>query len=566
MWLVAALEKASNHMRSILCLHESVVTGACDGYARIAGKPAASLLHLGPGLGNGLCNLHNARRAGSPILVLVGDMSTWHKSADPPLNQDMESLASTVSGQIITVQSPDAVSAAVRQAVAAMQVRPTAAPAVSAPADPAAARSAATNGVRPLDMGAQAAAAVTSCPGSRVVTLMVPHDVSWTDAPDQNKQPDQSPPAAVDVGANAPNGNSRGPGLFTQHVRLADSPAACHFLKDCAAALRGAPQGKAALILGGAALLSQGGELQRAGRIASALGAKLLCEPLPGRIDRGAGMPQVTRIPYFPQEAAIELRKYEVVLLLDVRRPVAGFGYRDGPSQLLSQHDDMIWELDASWCVAEALELLEREVPGAAAVKPGVNCREIFAAGNIPALPTGLLTAASLCQTVAALQPADTIIVDESLTSGGTYWDVAKGCPRFTQLCLTGGAIGSGPPMATGAAVAAPTQQVINIQADGSAMYSLQSLWTQAREQLKVLTIICANNAYAILKVEAMRQRTGSNALTSLSGPEIDWVSLARGLGVPAGRADTADELAELIHQGLQQQGPFLIHAALTRG
>eukprot|EP00879_Flechtneria_rotunda_P030189 GHRR01032789.1.p1 GENE.GHRR01032789.1~~GHRR01032789.1.p1 ORF type:complete len:121 (+),score=24.49 GHRR01032789.1:729-1091(+) len=120
--------------------------------------------------------------------------------------------------------------------------------------------------------------------------------------------------------------------------------------------------------------------------------------------------------------------------------------------------------------------------------------------------------------------------------------------------------------MATGAAVAAPDRQVINIQADGSAMYTLQALWTQAHEQLQVLTIVCVNNSYAILQVEAMRQRTGSSFLTTLSGPSIDWVALAKGMGVPAGRADSVQGLAQLMKEGLAQKGPFLIHAALVAG
>ncbi|WIA19312.1 hypothetical protein OEZ85_003945 [Tetradesmus obliquus] len=427
MWMVSALEKQRG-IRSILGLQEAVCTGACDGYARMARQPALALLHLGPGLGNGLCNLHNARRAGSPVVVMVGDMATWHRAADPPLNQDIEALAGTVS-----------------------------------------------------------------------------------------------------------------------------------------AALRAAPRGKAALLLGGTALLEEGGALSTAGRIAASLGAALLCEPLPGRIERGQGLPHATRLPYFPQEAAAELAQYEVLLLLDVRRPVAGFGYKDGPSHLLKQGDDAIWELDAASSLPEALQLLEAQLPGAAAVRPGVNCRGMFATPHRPALPSGVLTAAALCQAVAALQPAGTILVDESLTSGTAYWEASKGCPPFSHLCLTGGAIGSGPPMATGAAVAAPGRQVINLQADGSAMYTLQALWTQAREQLKVLTIICANNTYAILKVEAMRQRTPgtSSGMTSLSGPAIDWVALATGMGVAAGRTETAEQLAALINQGLEQAGPFLIHAAL---
>eukprot|EP00775_Hariotina_reticulata_P010637 gene10637-10795_t len=296
------------------------------------------------------------------------------------------------------------------------------------------------------------------------------------------------------------------------------------FLHGCAVALRAAPSGAVALYLGGRALL--GDALCTAGRIAAHLSASLLCEPLPARVDRGAGYPHL-------------------------ESPVAAFGYKDGPSELIQLPDEAVWEFDAAWSVLEALQLLEQLLPGAAAVAPGVNCRGKFPMAARPQLPSGRLTAAAVCQVVAALQPANCILIDESLTSGSTYWDASKklltlnydgmnlkdvaasaaispcpevvhiearflGCPRFSHLCLTGGAIGSGPPLAVGAAVAVPDRQVINLQADGSAMYSLQ--------------------------VEAMRQRSGSMAMTSLSEPELDWVALAAGMGVGGGRARTAEQ------------------------
>ena len=143
----------------------------------------------------------------------------------------------------------------------------------------------------------------------------------------------------------------------------------------------------------------------------------------------------------------------------------------------------------------------------ASSITPLVNCRGSFCSSDRPKIPSGRLTASALCQIVAALQPAEAIIVDESLTSGNSYWDHSKGCPPFSHLTLTGGAIGCGPPLAVGTALACPERKVINLQADGSCMYSIQALWTQAREKLDVVNIICANRTYAILKVEMAKQR-----------------------------------------------------------
>ncbi|KAL4444371.1 hypothetical protein ABPG75_012108 [Micractinium tetrahymenae] len=516
MHFVAAID-AVGGLRPVLGLHETVCSGAADGYGRMAGKPALTLLHLGPGLANALANLHNARRAGTPLVNLVGDMATWHAPADPLLSSDIPALAGTVSGHTHVCQLGEDLGAAMTAAVAAA--------------------------MRPAG----------SAGGSRVATLVVPHDLSW-----ERREA---------AGANAGTKPRAAPGGSQQQGPL--PPAAQAFVREAAAALRACARGKAALYIGGRAALAEGGALESCGRIAAATGAALLCENAFARLDRGAGLPCPARLPYFPQDAAAALAQYDLLLLLDARRPVANFGYDGAPSQLVSLPDEAVWEFD-SWGVdlPAALALLA-ELVGGSKVQPRVNCGGVFCTPVRPALPAGRLTAATMCQAVAALQPPGAIIVDESLTSGNAYYALSRGCPPFAHLTLTGGAIGCGIPLALGAALACPDRVVINLQADGSGMYSLQGLWSQAREGLRVVTIVCANRAYSILKVEMARERiTPSNgkaarALTEIGSPAIDWVSLAQGMGVPASRAATCEELAAALQAALKRQGPSLIEAAL---
>src|SRR5690606_21737382 len=183
-----------------------------------------------------------------------------------------------------------------------------------------------------------------------------------------------------------------------------------------------------------------------------------------------------------------------------------------------------------------------------------------------PDPPTGELTAAAVAQAVGALMPEGAIVSDEGHTSGLFAPAMTAGAPRHDWLCLTGGAIGQGLPVATGAAVACPDRKVISLQADGSAMFTLQALWTQAREGLDVVTIIFNNRSYAVLNMELDRvgaEAPGPHArdLLDLSRPDLDFVSLSQGLGVPATRATTADELVDQLGRALSSPGPALIEA-----
>ncbi len=350
------------------------------------------------------------------------------------------------------------------------------------------------------------------------------------------------------------------------------SPDAPAFLAAAAAALRAAPRGRAALLLGGGALLSEDGALAAAAAIAAATGAALLCANNFARVDRGAGVPPVMRLPYFPKDAAKALSSYDTLLLVDAQLPVAMFGYEGGPSRVCTLTEEHIWELDGHNAAASLRALADAL---------GVDTTS-KAAATAPALPRtplppargAALTAGLLCATVAALQPPGAIIVDESLTSGTDYWAASASAPAFSHLTLTGGAIGFGPPAALGAAIACPGRRVINLQADGSGMYSLQALWSQKREECDVITVICANQRYAILKLELALQRVAaagatsagaaSRSLTDIASPTIDWVALAQGMGVPGVRCATAGELADALAAALQRSGPSLIEALLV--
>jgi len=313
-----------------------------------------------------------------------------------------------------------------------------------------------------------------------------------------------------------------------------------------------------AILLRGAGLLEPG--LGFAARVAAACGARLLCDTFPPRVERGAGRPAVERIGYFPEQGAQTLAGLDLLVLAGSRDPVTFFGYPDLPSRLAPDGCTSVVLAEPSEDVAGALEALADALgaPAAGAVAPKAEL----------ARPTGALDPASLGAALAALQPEGAIVMDEGATSGLPHWLAASGAPPHTYLALTGGAIGQGLPCATGAAVACPDRKVVALQADGSGMYTLQALWTQAREGLDVTTVLCSNRSYRILQVELARAgvaEPGRNAraMTDLSSPPLDWVSLAQGMGVPGARAEDADTLVRELERGLAEPGPYLIEAVL---
>jgi acetolactate synthase-1/2/3 large subunit len=487
--LVTALDRVPE-LRPVLGLFEGVCTGAADGYGRMNGLPALTVLHLGPGLANGLANLHNARRARTPVVNLVGDHPASHLNNDPPLASDIDSLAAPVS-------------AWVRHCWSASE----------------AAR----------DLGAAVRAAVET-PG--VATLVVPSDVQWDDL-----------------------GPAAGRGAAPRGPRLAGFSADA--VEAAAAALR---EGAASLLLlDGLALRERG--LRAAARVAAATGCRLLCERAAARVDRGGGLPAPPRLGYFAEQFTPQVESVRTAVLAGGVEPAAFFAYPGRPSRILPDGARVLDLARPGEDVAGALEALADLVGGA---EPPA------AAPGRPPLPTGSLRGNALGATLAALQPEGAIIVDESNTSGGAYHELAAGAPRHTVLALTGGAIGLGPPLAVGAAVACPDRPVINLQSDGSAMYTLQALWTQAREQLDVTTLVCSNRRYFILQYELLRAGAtelgpAAGALTDLGRPDLDWVALARGMGVPAARAATAEDLAHELRAALSEPGPHLVEVDLAR-
>jgi acetolactate synthase-1/2/3 large subunit len=488
MHFVAALDDVTE-MRAVLALFEGVVTGAADGYARIAGRPAATLLHLGPGLGNGLANLHNARRADTPVVNIVGDHATYHQKHDAPLQSDIASIAAGVSGWYRSSASADDVAVDAAETVAA-----------------------------------------SYGPPGRVATLVLPADVSWSEAAGGPAAPVAVPRRRA-VSADA--------------------------VDEVAAALRsGEP---AALLVGGTA--TQEAALVAAGRIARATGSRLLCETFPTRLTRGAGIPAVDRLGYLAEFAQMQLDGLRHLVLVDAASPVSFFAYPDKASDLVPEGCRLHVLAGSDEDAAGALETLA-DALGA----PGDGA--LLAEPARPERPTGALEPGTLGAAVGALLPEGAIVVDEGNTSGLFAFLATAGAPTHDWLCLTGGAIGYGIPAATGAAVAAPDRKVVDLEADGSAMYTIQGLWTQAREGLDVVTVILNNRSYQVLNMEL--QRVGADepgpiatGLFDLAEPPLDFVALAEGMGVPATRATTADELTAQLEVALREPGPRLIDAIL---
>ena len=499
MHFVAALD-AVPEMRGVLALFEGVATGAADGYARIAGQPAAVLLHLGPGLANGLANLHNARRAGTPMVVIVGAHATGHVRYDAPLQSDIEALARTVSGWVHTSGHP-------------------------------------------RDLAQDAMRALAAAQAGQIATLILPADVSWTEGAAL------APPRLTPTQAIAQPRTHDQPRTHeqTSTVDYGRLSAIGHLVAAGPSTM---------LFLGGQALTERG--LRAASRIAAATGTRLLAETFPARMERGAGLPSVDRLAYLAEMAGTQLAGVTNLVLAGARSPVSFFAYPDTASDLVPGDCAVTTLADRDQDVAGALGELADLV--AAGAEPAL------AKAAVPPAAPGPLNAINLANTIAASLPEHVIIADEANTSGFALPTALAGAPRHTLLTLTGGAIGQGMPAATGAAVAAPDRPVLSLEADGSALYTLQALWTQAREQLDVTTVLINNAAYAILRMELARTGAGEAAaraarMLDLSGPTPDFTQLSEGFGVPASRVTTAEELDKALRAAYAEPGPHLIEA-----
>jgi acetolactate synthase-1/2/3 large subunit len=481
MHFVAALDRVPG-MKCVLGLQENVVTGAADGYWRMADRPAATLLHCGPGLANGLAGLHDARRARSGIVNIPGDHATYHRPYDAPLTADTEGWARGVSAWVKTSMTPQ-------------------------------------------EVGADAAAAVQAArtsPG-QIATLILPSDSSWGEGGEV------AAPLAVPA------------------VPQADP----HAVQTVARVLR--EKRNVLLLLGGLAL--RVGAQQQAQRVLAATGARAMCEGSNARIQRGQGRLPLERVPYVIEQATAALGWVEHLVLVNAKAPVGFFGYPGKPSILYPPNAQVHVLTRLEQDAEAALRALAEELGAPAAAMPDPGPR--------PGRERGALSPEGLARTIAAVMPEDSIVVDEAVTYGRGFFPFTHAAPPHDWLQNCGGAIGYGPPVAVGAALGAPGRRVIAAQADGSAMYTVQALWTQARERLPVTTLLLSNRKYQILlgeyrNVGANPGRTAMDML-DLGNPDLNWVQMANSMGVEAAQATSLEQVADLMEQSFTRPGPFLI-------
>jgi len=487
MHFVAALDKVEG-MRCVLALFEGVVTGAADGYWRMRETPAATLLHLGPGLGNGLANLHNAKKASSGIVNIVGEHASYHIQYDAPLTADIEGIARPVSHWVKTSAEAKAVAAD----------------------------------------GAEAIARAATPPG-HIATLILPGDTAWNEA---------SGPAKVSPIARRP--------------KVADDT-----VKQAAQVLR---QGAGTmLLLAGEGLRGQA--LTLAGAIASKTGARLLAQGANARVHRGAGRVAVDRLPYPVPQALQVLKDVQRLILVGAKAPVAFFGYPDQPS-VLTPAECSISRLTTA--EEDSLDALQRLADAVGARPADAPVQQPFR----PDVPSGRLDPDKIGAILGHSIPEQAIVVDESVTTGRGFYPLTAGAPPHDWLQNMGGSIGYGMPVAVGAAVACPDRKVLALIGDGSGMYTVQALWTMAREGLDVTAVIWANRTYQILKGEFNNVGAGkpgqkANDMLEIGRPDLDWVALAAGMGVPASRVTDCESLAKQLQGGLTEAGPHLIEVVL---
>ena len=486
--IVVALDRAPG-MRVVLGLFEGVCTGAADGWARITGRPAATLLHLGPGFANGIANLHNARRAHTPVVNWIGDHATRHLAFDAPLTSDIAALTGSV-GWTRAVKSAHEMAEASLAAVEAA-------------------------------LG----------PPGGVASLIIPADCQWGPGP----QPLSATPSTA----------------------LRETPSTA--LQEAARLLR---KGRGGILLGGNALTASG--LRAAARVAAATACGVWIETFPSCQEGGRHVPYFPALPYFPEQATEALANVASLVLAGAREPVAFFAYPDQPSRLLPDGAALytLADPEAGVDAALALEALAQELDAPAGVTPP-RTMPGFLPSNRP------LTPDTLCRAMAAFTPENAIIVNEAATTGFTWNTVhASNAAPHTMFFITGGAIGQGLPNALGAALACPDRRVIAFQADGSGLYTLQALWSMARENADVTVVVCANRRYRILQVELVRAGIAepgpkAQALTDLTRPVIDWPALGKGFGVPGCSVHTECEFADALLRAFAERGPSLIEAVL---
>ncbi len=488
MHLVTAIGK-TEAVRPVLCLFEGVASGAADGYARMSGKPAITLLHLGPGYANGMANLHNARKAFSPVVNIVGDHAVWHIQYDAPLTSDVVGHAKLHSHWLRVSESAE-------------------------------------------DLALAGAEAVQAALGGwgKIATLIVPANHAWEPAHESYDRLQPQPMAQVGEAAIAACAEALGNGKRT------------------------------ALVLGGRALSADA--LDAAGRIAEASGAALLCETFPARLQRGAGRVAVQRIPYFAEQALEFLKPFEQMILIGAPRPVAFFAYPGVASVLAPEHCAMVKLAGVDDDVPAALLALAEHMHAERPYPKQARTRA-EAVGEA-------LTPAAIGDVISNLLPTDAIVSDEGITCGLELFLRTAGAAPHDWLAITGGSIGQGLPLCLGASIACPDRKVVAFQADGSAMYTVQALWSMAREQTDVTVVLLNNNSYAILNVELERLKTDEPtaktlSMLDLSNPGIDWVSIATGMDIAATRATSVAEFEAQFGAAMATPGPRLIEVMVAQ-
>ena len=488
MHFLAALENP--RMRSVLCLYEGVCTGAADGYFRMADKPASTLLHLGPGLANGLSNLHNAKRARSAIVNVVGEHALSHLKYDAPLKSDLDGIARTQSDWLRRTDT--AKSLATDAALCAAQAK-----------------------LRP----------------GRIATLVLPGDTSWGEADGP------APPAPIPYAPGAPD-----PLLVDHIAKILTS-------------------GEETLIVFGDHAM-RGRCLELAGKIKAKTGVRLATQFFSSRIERGAGRVPLERIPYAVPQALAFLKGFKHIITVQTGEPIAFFAYPNTPSLLKSPDATVHPFIELDHDPVAGLEMLVD------ALGAGHETAVLQPRDEKPA-PEGKLDPVSIAQALAFALPENAILVDESLTTGRESLGLTAGARPHDVIQNMGGSIGYGTPVATGAALACPDRRVFCMVGDGSAMYSIKSLWTQAREGLNVTTIIFANHSYQILKTEFANMGFGPPGPQALSmidigNPRIDWVAMGTSMGVPSERVTDAGALTQALINSAREPGPRLIEVLLA--
>ena len=486
MHFVAALDEVDG-MRCVLCLFEGVLSGAADGYARIAEKPASTLLHLGPGLGNSLANIHNAKKGNSPMVNIVGDHATYHVQYDAPLTSDIEGVAAPMSHWVHSSRSPE-------------------------------------------DIAEDAARAVEAAGRHQIATLILPADVSWGDNP---------------KGAAAP-------------AKIADpQPVAADLIEQAVEMLRS--DKNTMIIFGGVPF--DNSELELLAKIGAASGTRICADTFQTRIAHGADTPVIERLPYLAEMAIDTIKDVENLIVIGCKPPVSFFAYPNVPSVITPDGCEILQLAKPNDDIAACLQTLVDAVDAGAAEITRFPL-------DLPALQSGDLNVEAAGAAFAHYLPDNAIVVDEGATSSIYCAGFSNTSRPHDWLGLTGGSIGFGLPCAVGASLAAPDRKVVCLEGDGSAMYTISALWTMARENLDVTVVIFNNTKYSILELEF--SRTGARggvpgpkaaSMLDIGKPDMDFASIAEGMGVKATRAATAEEFNEQFAEAMSQTGPRLIDA-----